>query len=163
MAGSRSPMSRKLFARATPFSPGTSGAASSRQFIDGQPRADLLGPGHPLLDAVVDATMVSYSAVLASGSILCDRTDGGESPRLLAALRMEVVDGHEPPRSVLKRFGYVELYADGQPREGAADAPYLDYDALDAAELDLVRPLLGQSWIAASQDLALDRKSTRLN
>jgi superfamily II DNA or RNA helicase len=126
-----------------------------RQFIDGQLRADLLGPGHPLLDAVVDATTERYSAVLASGAILCDRTDGGESPRLLASLRMEVVDGHEPPRSVLKQFGYVELYADGQPREGAADAPYLDYDALDPAELDLARPLLGQSWIAASQDLAL--------
>ena len=126
-----------------------------RQFIEGQPRADLLAPGHPLLDAVVDAITERYSAVLASGSILCDRTDGGESPRLLASVRMEVVDGHEPPRPVLKRFGYVELYADGQPREGAVDAPYLDYDALDAAELDLVRPLLGQSWIADAQNLAL--------
>ena len=126
-----------------------------RQFIEGQPRADLLGPGHPLLDAVVDAITERYGAVLASGSILCDRTDGGESPRLLASIRMEVVDGHEPPRPVLKRFGYVELYADGQRREGVADAPYLDYDALDAAESGRVRPLLGQSWIAASQDLAL--------
>jgi hypothetical protein len=110
-----------------------------------------------LLDAVVDAVTERYSSVLASGSILCDRTDGGESLRLLASIRMEVVDGHEPPRPVLKRFGYIELYADGQLREGAADAPYLDYDALDAAELDLVRPLHGQSWIAASRELALSR------
>jgi hypothetical protein len=126
-----------------------------RQFIEGQPRADLLGPGHPLLDAVVDAVTERYSAVLASGSILCDRRDDGESPRLLFSIKMEVVDGHQPPRPVLKRFGYVELYADGHRREGAVDAPYLDYDALDAAELDLVRQLLGQSWINASQDLAL--------
>src|SRR5262249_1040722 len=75
---------------------------------------------------------------------------------LLASIKMEVVDGHQPPRPVLKRFGYVELYADSQPREGAVDAPYLDYDALDTAELDLVRYLLGQSWINASQDLALN-------
>jgi superfamily II DNA or RNA helicase len=126
-----------------------------RQFIEGEPRADLLAPGHPLLGAVVDAVTERYSSVLASGSVLADRNDAGESPRLLASIRMEVVDGHQPPRPVLKRFGYVELYPDGQPREGAIDAPYLDYDAPDGAELDLVRPLLGQGWIAAAKDLAL--------
>jgi len=126
-----------------------------RQFLDGPPRADLLAPGHPLLDVVVDAITERYSAVLVKGSILCDRTDDGESPRLLTSIRMEVVDGHEPPRPVLKRFGYAELYADGQLRADAADAPYLDYGTLDAAELDLMCSLLGQRWIGASRELAL--------
>ena len=126
-----------------------------RQFIEGNPKADLIAPGHPLLDAVIDATVERHGAALERGSVLCDRTDRGETPRLLVSVRQEVVDGHEPPRPVLKRFGYVELYGDGSRRSGAVEAPYLDYSAPTAAELDLVHPLLAEHWIAEALGLAL--------
>jgi superfamily II DNA or RNA helicase len=126
-----------------------------RQFIEPAPKADLLAPGHPLLDAVVDAATERFAAVLSRGSVLSDRTDGGEFPRLLVSVRQEVVDGHEPPHPVLKRFGYVELYSDGQRRDRTVEAPYLDYDALETAELDLIRPLLAEAWIEDAPKLAL--------
>ena len=126
-----------------------------RQFIEPAPRADLIAPGHPLLDAVVQAVIDRYGDVFGRGTTLCDRTDRGESPRLMAAIRQEVADGHEPLRPVLKRFSYVELNSDGQPRDRAVEAPYLDYDPLVPDELTLVRPLVGQAWIADAPKLAL--------
>lgn len=126
-----------------------------RLFIEPTPKADLIAPGHPLLDAVVDAVTERFAAVLSRGAVLSDRTDSDESPRLLVSVRQEVVDGHEPPRPVLKRFGYVELYPDGKRHDRAVEAPYLDYDALTLEELDLVRPLLAEAWIVDAPKLAL--------
>jgi len=126
-----------------------------RQFIEPAPRADLIAPGHPLLDAVVQTVTDRYGKALGRGTTLCDRTDRGESPRLMVAVRQEVADGHEPPRPVLKRFSYVELNPDGQPRNRAVEAPYLDYDPLTTDELTLVRPLLGQAWITDAPKFAL--------
>ena len=104
---------------------------------------------------MVDAITERLASVLGRGSVLADRTDSGEFLRLLVSIRQEVVDGHEPPRPVLKRFGYAELYPDGQRLDRTVEAPYLDYDALTHAELDLVRPLLAEVWIADAPKLAL--------
>ena len=126
-----------------------------RRFIEPTPKADLIAPGHPLLDAVVKAVTERFGDALGKGTILSDRTDGGESPRLLVSVRQEVVDGHEPPRPVLKRFGYVELYPDSRPGHRAVEAPYLDYDPLTLAELDMARQLLTEAWLADAPKLAL--------
>ena len=126
-----------------------------RQFIEPAPRADLIAPGHPLLDAVVQAVTERFADALGQGTIFCDRTDRAEAPRLLVSVRQEVTDGHEPPRPVLKRFSYVELNPDGQPRYRTVEAPYLDYDALTSAEFDLVGPLQAEPWIADAPKLAL--------
>jgi superfamily II DNA or RNA helicase len=126
-----------------------------RQFIDGTPKADLVAVGHPLLDAIIDATVERHGAALERGSVLCDRTDRGETPRLLVSVRQEIVDGHEQPRPMLKRFGYVELYPDGARRLDAAEAPYLDYDGLTEEELDHVQSSLGEPWIPDAPRLAL--------
>ena len=126
-----------------------------RALIEPAPRADLIAPGHPLLDAVVQAVTHRWDEVLGRGTILCDRTDAGESPRLMVSVRQEVVDGHEPPRPVLRRFSFVELNPDGRPAERAVEAPYLDYDPLTPDELQLVRLLRSESWLAEATQLAL--------
>ena len=126
-----------------------------RGFIEPAPKADLIAPGHRLLDALVQAVTDRWGEVLNHGTILCARTDTGESPWLMVSVRQEVVDGHEPPRPVLKRFSFVELNPDGLPRERTVEAPYLDYDQLKPSELDLVRPLLTQPWLVEAPKLAL--------
>ena len=126
-----------------------------RQFIEPAPKADLIAPGHPLLDAVVQAVTERSSDVLGRGTILCARTDAGESARLTVSVRQEVVDGHKPTRPVLKRFSFVELNSDGQCRERTVEAPYLDYDPLTPAERDLARPQLSEASLADAPKLAL--------
>ncbi|RMI45421.1 DUF3883 domain-containing protein [Streptomyces triticirhizae] len=101
----------------------------------GRIEAALLAPGHPLMEAVVDATIERHAAVLKAGSILIDRTDPGQTPRLLVALTQEISNSHPQPNVVSKRFDFVELTPDGRANP-AGPAPYLDYDppAEDEAE-----------------------------
>ena len=120
----------------------------------GNPRADLLTPGHPLLDAVVDLTIERHRSTLKQGTVLVDRDDPGEAPRLLVALTQAINDGHSPPRSVSKRFEFVEITPDGGAR-AAGPAPYLDYEPSSEPEADAVAGAIAQPWLASGfEDLA---------
>jgi len=115
--------------------------------VSGRPQADLLAPGHPLLDAVVDLTIERSLSNLKQGALFIDPDDEGETPRLLVALTQSITDGHAPPRTVSKRFDFVELLPDGGARQ-AGPAPYLDYEQPDP---DHAQPLLdpaGARWLA---------------
>jgi superfamily II DNA or RNA helicase len=117
----------------------------------GRAEAALLAPGHPLMDAVVDATVERHAAVLKAGSVLIDRADPGQTPRLLVALTQEITDGHPRSRVVSKRFDFVELTSDGSATP-AGPAPYLDYDPPAKEEANPVAEeaarFAGQPWLA---------------
>ncbi|MGP3948461.1 helicase-related protein [Streptomyces sp. 7N604] len=117
----------------------------------GTTQAALLAPGHPLMDAVVDVTIERHAAVLHDGSVLIDRGDPSQTPRLLVALTQEVTDGRPQPRVVSKRFDFVELTSDGLAI-AAGPAPYLDYDPPTEEEADPVAQeaarFAAQPWLA---------------
>ena len=117
----------------------------------GQAPAELLAPGHPLLDAVVHLVIEQRRATLKHGAVLIDRTDAGETARLLVAFIEEIRDGHIRPHTVSKRFDYVEILPDG-PARPAGIAPYLDYDPPTAQELELVGQLTEQPWLGVSAE-----------
>lgn len=110
---------------------------------EGLVKAELLAPGHPLFDTVVDRILDDNENLLDEGTILVDRGDPSERIRLLAAVRDVVVDGAQPPRPVSQRFAYLELEADGSAVE--AEAAYLDYDPPLASESDRLAGL-DQPW-----------------
>ncbi len=118
--------------------------------VDGQPRAELVAPGHPLLEAVLDLTLEQLGHTLRQGAILVDDADDGESPRLLTFLEHAITDGHETPagrRVVSRRFEFVELSAGG-PTTTRAYAPYLNYRAPTDDEWPLVKELGDDPWVA---------------
>ncbi|WP_306215137.1 helicase-related protein, partial [Actinoplanes sp. RD1] len=128
-----------------------------RPFVraDGKPKADLIAPGHPLLDAVVDLVIERYGTLLKQGAVLIDANDPSEGPRLLVALTQQITDGHEPARTVSKRFEFVEIRRDGNA-ESAGPAPYLDYRPATAEELPRVETLMTDSWMASgAEDVAV--------
>jgi len=116
--------------------------------VTGEPKADLLAPGHPLLDAVVDLVIERYGTLLKKGAGLIDGNDPGEEPRLLVALTQAINDGHSPPRTISKRFDFVEL-RQGGTASSAGPAPYLDYRSPTEDERSLVDQLLDAPWLAA--------------
>ena len=140
-------------------------------------RADLLAPGHPLLDAVVQYTAARCADAVATGTILVDRLDPGEDPRVMVALRQDIADGNDPPRPVLRRFEFAELLAsaeddspwptvdatgpNGPPAHttGAAracgPAPYLDYEIPQDPERKAVADLAAQPWLASARHTAV--------
>jgi len=92
-------------------------------------RVDLLAPGHPLLDAVVDTTVERGFDELHRGAVLVDAADPGDQPRVIVAMTGEIVDG--TGRVVSKRFSFVDLRPDGTASD-AGPAPHLDLAPIDA-------------------------------
>lgn len=114
---------------------------------DGLARADLLAPGHPLHDAVMDESVRRFGAALNRGTVLVSSTL--EEPQLLVGVIEEVADA--AGASVARRFGYayVDSYGTVSP---AGPAPYLDCVAAPAGPAtDAARAL---PWLAEAEDKA---------
>lgn len=121
----------------------------------GLPPADLLAPGHPLLDTVVALLIDRYGTQLKQGAVLVDRRDPGEEPRLMVAVSQEITDGHEPPRTISKRFDFVEISESSTRSAGAA--PYLDYAPATEEERQRVEGVLREPWLAEGVENAAIR------
>ena len=125
---------------------------------EGKPRADLLAPGHPLLDAVTDLIIERYGTLLKQGTMLADRHDPGTEPRLLVAVTHEITDGHDPARTITKKFGFVEVDARGLLGvRSAGEARYLDYEPMSDPERTVASPLRDVPWLSSGvENVALD-------
>ena len=55
--------------------------------------------------------------------MLVDRHDPGRDPRLLVAVTQEITDGHDPARTVSKRFEFAEISLGGSARPGTERGP----------------------------------------
>ena len=123
--------------------------------VQGQPIADQICPGHPLLEAVIDLIREQNADVLKRGSVLVDENDPGEQARLLFYIENSIQDGHVLPngsrRIVSKTLQFVELNEAGKARN-AGYAPYLDYRSAEPDEQQAVLNFAKtQPWL--SQDL----------
>ncbi|GAA1142449.1 helicase-related protein [Ornithinicoccus hortensis] len=111
-------------------------------------RADLLAPGHPLHDTVMDEAVRQFGDTLNQGTVLVSSTL--EEPHLLVGVVEEVADA--TGESVSRRFGYayVDNYGTVTP---AGPAPYLDCVAApDSPVVDAVREL---PWLVDAEDKAM--------
>ncbi|MEZ5211461.1 helicase-related protein [Gordonia sp. (in: high G+C Gram-positive bacteria)] len=91
--------------------------------IPGRVRADLLAPGHPLMDELLRVYTESRSAALSSGATFLAADDPGTEPYVIVAVSGDIVDGDGDP--VSKRFAFVRVAADGTVSD-AGPAPHLD-------------------------------------
>lgn len=117
----------------------------------GLPLAELVAPGHPLLEAVLDITLERYSHLLREGSVLVGPDEVLTEPRVLVFLEHAVTDARAGPhggrRAVSRRFEFVELGPAGKPRPGGY-APYLDYRPPSPEEAGLVPALIKEmDWL----------------
>lgn len=136
---------------ATPASP------SRRRSPQADPQAELIAPGHPLLDAVVDVVLERFQPLLQQGAVLVDDADSGRAPRLLVYLEHAVRDGRTTrsgePRAASQRLQFVYLAEDGSylAEDGSAQdggpASYLDCRPITAPERALVAAALAAPWL----------------
>jgi superfamily II DNA or RNA helicase len=124
-----------------------------RMHAAGRSSAQLVAPGHPLLEAVVEMTVTQCASTLRQGAVLVDPNDPGTTPRLLVAIAEQISNGQA--RTVSRRFSFVELDDDGQLR-GGGPAPYLDYRGATNAEADTASSVFDQEWLrAGAEDTAV--------
>lgn len=123
----------------------------------GQTQAQLLAPGHPLLDATVDLVLERYRPLLKQGAVLVADADESEEPRALVYVEhaiqnaRELTDGQR--QLVSKRLQFVELTQDWEPRI-AGYAPYLDYRPIEPDELQAVHRLIEEEWLTLGVEKA---------
>ncbi len=102
----------------------------SRRTASGSVPAELVCPGHPLLDAMLDVLMERYSGLLRRGAVLVDENDAGTKARLLLYIEQCIQDGTTLPngkkRDISRNIHFVEMTEDGTACN-AGYAPYLDY------------------------------------
>jgi len=114
---------------------------------DGLTRADLLAPGHPLHDAVMELVDQRFAGVLNAGTVLVSAEL--DRPHLLVGAVEEITDA--TGASVSRRFGYAFADADGTVT-AAGPAPYLDCVA--APDIPVTRAARQQDWLAEAEDRA---------
>ncbi|MRK01386.1 DEAD/DEAH box helicase [Aeromicrobium sp. S22] len=114
---------------------------------DGLSRADLLAPGHPLHDAVMDETVQLLGGSLNHGTVLV--SPSLDEPHLLVSVIEEVADA--TGSTVAKRFGYAYVDSQGTVTP-AGPAPYLDCTAAPAETATVAAHL---PWIADAEDKAI--------
>src|SRR5260370_19351997 len=94
--------------------------------------------------------------LLKQGPVLIDRHDPAEIPRLLVAVTQEITDGHDPARTISKRFDYAEISPGGS--DGAQAPPgvratgetrYLAYDPPDDPEPAVALGLRENPWLSS--------------
>jgi superfamily II DNA or RNA helicase len=99
--------------------------------IDGNAiRADLVTPGHPLLDALIHTVLDQYGDTLTSGTTFIDPTDPTDRVRVLVYLEHAITDGRQEAGArnvVSRRFQFVEVLPDGTVTDPGSE-PYLNYD-----------------------------------
>ena len=121
-----------------------------KTLIAGQPQAELLAPGHPLLDAVVDLVLERSQPLLEQGAVLVDETDANLEPGLLVYLEHAIRDGRTgrtgEPRVISQRLQFIHLKENGTAVDGGS-APYLDYRPITAEERSTVEHVIAAPWL----------------
>lgn len=123
--------------------------------------AELICPGHPLMDALIAATLEKNHAVMKHGSVLVDPSNSCTDPRLLFCIEDSIVDGvvtaTGKKRVISKHLHYVEMNARGEA-SNAGYAPYLDYRALTPEEANCISDWLSnQNWLSKDlEEVAID-------
>ncbi len=129
-----------------------------KEKVGAEPRAHLICPGSPLLDATLDLTLKKHGHVLRRGAVLVDDNDPGLQPRILFYLQHAVRDGRQrrssEPMVISERLQFVEAWAtpgdwdaDDLEIRSAGIAPYQDYRPLAEEERHLVSELLREPWL----------------
>jgi hypothetical protein len=122
-----------------------------KSLVQGRPQAELVAPGHPLLDALVDVVLERFQPLLSRGAVLVDDTDEGSTPHLLLYYEHAIRDGRTgrsgEPRVVSQRLQFVLLDEAGAARDGGS-APYLDCRPITAEERALVEDVITAPWLS---------------
>lgn len=119
--------------------------------IPGKPDADLIAPGHPLMDALISYVLKNYQKEADKGTILISNEI--EEPRILCSLDYSVRDGvviNNKDRIISRQMCFVQIDRNGKTYQGGP-APYLDYAVPTDDEMyDCKSVFESEPWVSTS-------------
>ena len=123
--------------------------------IEAKPLADLVCPGHPLMDATLDLILERYRNLLKRGTVLIDRSDEALTPHVLYiidhAIRDAGLEQNGRQRIISRRMQFVLIDESGNVSQGG-HAPYLDYEEPTAEESTLIEKVLTSDWLGRDME-----------
>jgi hypothetical protein len=140
----------RLIGRSDPVLDRYARVTFDKTYIAGQPQAELLAPGHPLLEALVDVVLERFQPLLSQGAVLVDEADERDQPRLLTYLEHAIRDGRPTrgteARAISQRLQFIMLGEDGSAEDGGP-APYLDCRPITPEERKEIADALRAPWL----------------
>ncbi|WP_165248465.1 helicase-related protein [Adlercreutzia sp. ZJ141] len=128
-----------------------------RMQVPGGVIADLVCPGHPLLDATVSVILEQSLGVLRQGAVLIDDDEAADTPRFLFYVESAIQDGTVLPdgtkKTVSRAVHFVEIDYDGNTFD-AGYAPYLDYRPATETERASIGSVFAEElgWLESDPD-----------
>lgn len=133
----------------------------SRMHPDGLADASLIAPGHPLLHAVIEATIDDLGPTLKQGTVLVDRrTKQAGAPMLMFSVEQRIENTAADADTVSHHFDYSLLEQDGTVTVSAAP-PYLDYDRPDSTETEAIAEIAGSDWARQNHEKLVRSRAYR--
>jgi SNF2 family DNA or RNA helicase len=118
--------------------------------VQGKPVAEFVGPGHPLMDAVIDLILERHRGLLKRGAFLVDPNDQSDEVRALFYIEHSIQDGRPDlsgGRKVISRqMQFVEINSESEAHS-AGYAPFLDYQPLESELVGMVRSAIEAEWL----------------
>lgn len=122
----------------------------ARMRPDGLAEASLIAPGHPLLHAVIEATIDDAGSALTRGTVFVDRREKqSAAPMLMFDVEQRIENSAAV--TVSRHFDYPLLEQDGNVT-GSPTPPYLDYDRPTTAEADAIATFVGDEWFRQNHE-----------
>lgn len=123
-----------------------------KAYINQQPVATFVSPGHPLLEAVISLIREQYEQLMRQGAILVDDTDTGENLSAIFLLEHSVQDGRTTstgkPHVISQRMQFVAIDKTGRTAS-AGIAPHLNLRPAAPNEVEAVQDLLHEDWLTS--------------
>jgi hypothetical protein len=126
-----------------------------------KPMADLIHPGHPLMQAITDLQLEAHRNKLKQGAVLVDPNNEGLEPKVLFMIDHSVRQASDD-KHVSRRLQFVEIDQQGNASH-AGWAPHLDLQPIDSADHALIADVLAAHWLNNNLDsVALTHASQQL-
>jgi SNF2 family DNA or RNA helicase len=119
-------------------------------YQDGNPMAEFICPGHPLLEACNDLIQERYRELLKKGTVLIDSESASDEIRVLFYLEHAIQDARTDKsgqrRIISREMEFVEINSKGEITQ-TGYAPYLDYRPIKEEEKEKISRLIEQEWL----------------
>ena len=126
-----------------------------KEHVGETPRAELISPGHPLLESCISLILERDGQVLNQGAILIDENDLGCEPRILFCLEHGIQDGRRNRQGlqqlISNRLQFLEIDKTNNVIT-AGSSPYLDYRPITNEENLKIKPILEDDWLTKDWD-----------